>query len=274
MEELVVILLDAGEDATAMVQLVSLIDEHPYRDQPRALLMRALNHAGRTTEALRQYQAYRLLLCNDVGTEPSAALIELDRAIAAESDLDVLRQRGHPAWTRHRSPPQVAERDSHFRLPTALSSFIGRRNETTDVTALLGDHRIVTLTGAGGSGNSRLALRVASTAPDRGSTDAWWIDLGVLAVGGDVAEQIATEVGVVPRRDVVAELERRLRDRPTLLVLDNAEHVIDAAAEVVVALLTRCPTCERSSRAESRSASPVRWCGECRHSAFPTKAPA
>ena len=240
-EELVVILLDAGEDAAAMVELVPLINEQPYRDRPRALLMRALTQAGRTTEALRQFQTYRSVLCDDIGTEPSAALIELDRTIATGSDLGVLRRRGHPAWTRHRSPPQVTERDSHLRLPAPLSSFIGRSRETAEITALLGDHRIVTLTGAGGSGKSRLALRVASTAPDRTSTDAWWIDLGVLAIDGDVAEQIATEIGVGPRLDVVAELERRLHDRPTLIVLDNAEHVIDATAEVLVALLTRCP---------------------------------
>lgn len=240
MEELIVLLLDAGEDAAAMVELVPMIDEHPYRDQPRALLLRALNQAGRTTEALRQYQAYRSVLRDDIGTEPSAALTELDRSIATGADLDVLRQRGHPAWTRHRSPPQVAERDSHLRLPTPLSSFIGRSRETAEIAALLSDHRLVTLTGSGGSGKSRLAVRVASTAPDRKRTDAWWIDLGVLAVGGDVAEQIATEIGVVPRLDVIAELERRLHDRPTLMVLDNAEHVIDATAEVLVALLTRC----------------------------------
>jgi predicted ATPase/DNA-binding SARP family transcriptional activator len=242
MEDLVVILLDAGEEAAAMVELVPLIDEHRYRDRPRALLMRALEQAGRTTEALRQYQTYRSLLCDDVGTEPSATLIELDRAIASGSDLSVLRQRGHPAWTRHRTLPEVTERDSHDRLPTPLSSFIGRSRETAEITALLGDHRIVTLTGAGGSGKSRLALRVASTAPDRGSTDAWWIDLGFLAADGDVAEQIATEIGVVPRLDVVAEIERRLHGRPTLIVLDNAEHVIGATAEVLFALLTRCPT--------------------------------
>jgi predicted ATPase/DNA-binding SARP family transcriptional activator len=241
MEELIVILLDAGEDAAAMVELVPLIDEHPYRDQPRALLLRALNQAGRTTEALRQYQAYRSVLREDIGTEPSPALIELDRSIAAGSDLDMLRQRGHPAWTRHRSPPPVAERDSHLRLPTPLSSFIGRSRETAEITVLLCEHRLVTLTGSGGSGKSRLALRVASTAPDRRATDAWWIDLGGLAADGDVAEQIATEIGVVPRLDVIAELKRRLQDRPTLIVLDNAEHVIDATAEVAVALLTRCP---------------------------------
>ena len=241
MEELVVILLDAGEDAAAMVELVPLIDEHLYRDRPRALLLRALNQAGRMTEALRQYQAYRSVLSNDIGTEPSAALIELDRLIATGADLDVLRQQGHPAWTRHRGPPQEAERASHLRLPTALSSFIGRSRETVEITALLRDHRLVTLTGSGGSGKSRLALRVASTAPDRTSTDAWWIDLGVLAVDGDVAEQIATEIGVVPRLDVIAELERRLQVRPMLIVLDNAEHVIDATADVLVDLLTSCP---------------------------------
>jgi predicted ATPase/DNA-binding SARP family transcriptional activator len=241
MEELVVILLDAGEDAAAMVELVPLIDEHPYRDRPRALLLRALQQAGRTTEALRQYQTYRSVLRNDIGTEPSAALIELDRSIATGSDLEVLRHRCHPAWTRHRGPPQVAERDSHLRLPTPLSSFIGRSCETAELTALLCDHRLVTLTGSGGSGKSRLALRVASTAPDRKRADAWWIDLGVLAADGDVAEHIAAEIGVVPRLDVIAELERRLQDRPTLIVLDNAEHVIDATADVLVALLTKCP---------------------------------
>jgi predicted ATPase/DNA-binding SARP family transcriptional activator len=241
MEELVVILLDAGEDAAAMVELVPLMDEHPYRDRPRALLMRALSQAGRTTEALRQFQTYRSVLRDDIGTEPSAALIELDRTIATGEDLEVLRRQGHPAWTRHRSPSQPAARDSHLRLPTPLSSFIGRGRETAEIAGLLGDHRVVTLTGAGGSGKSRLALRVASVAPDRGSTDAWWIDLGVLAVDGDVAEQIATEIGVVPRLDALVELERRLQDRPTLLVLDNAEHVIDATVEVLAALLARCP---------------------------------
>lgn len=241
MEELVVILLDAGEEAAAMVELVALIDEHPYRDQPRALLLRALAQAGRTTEALRQFQAYRSLLRDDIGTEPSAALVELDRAIASGVHLDDLGRRGHPAWTRHRSSPQVAERESHRRLPTPLSSFIGRSHEVAEITELLADHRLVTLTGSGGSGKSRLALRVVSTAPDRTTTDAWWIDLGALPADGDVAEQIATEIGVVQRPDVAAEVERRLQDRPTLLVLDNAEHVIDAAAEVLFALLTRCP---------------------------------
>jgi predicted ATPase/DNA-binding SARP family transcriptional activator len=241
MEELTVILLDAGEHAAAMVVLVPLIDEHPYRDLPRALLMRALNQSGRTTEALRQYQVYRAVLTTDVGAEPSVSLVALDRAIASGADLQTLGQQGHPAWTRHRRPPPVAERDSHLNLPTPISSFIGRGPEAIEVAALLRTHRIVTLTGAGGSGKSRLALRVAATSPDRGSTDVWWIDLCVLEADGDVAEHIATEIGVVPRLHPIVELVRRLRVRPSLLVLDNAEHVIDATAEVLTALLTTCP---------------------------------
>ncbi len=241
MEELIVILLDAGEEAAAMVELVPLMSEHPYRDRPRALLMRALTQAGRTTEALRQYQAYRSVLRDDIGTEPSSALIELDRAIATGGDLAAFRDRGHPAWTRHQHPPLVADRVSHRDLPAPLSSFIGRGREIEEISSLLDDHRIVTLTGAGGSGKSRLALRVVSTVPDRETTDAWWIDLGVLAADGDVAEQIASGIGVFPRLDTLGELERRLRDRPTLLVLDNAEHVVDATAQVLTTLLTRCP---------------------------------
>jgi DNA-binding SARP family transcriptional activator len=124
MEELVVILLDAGEDAAAMVELVPLIDEHPYRDQPRALLMRALNHAGRTTEALRHYQAYRSVLRDDIGTEPSAALTDLDRAIATvqiwvRSDRRVT-PRGHATAAPRVSPS--ATRTSAFRLHSARSS--------------------------------------------------------------------------------------------------------------------------------------------------------
>ena len=111
------------------------------------------------------------------------------------------------------------------------------------MTALLEDHRIVTLTGAGGSGKSRLALRVASALGRVGDDGpaTWWVDLGVLAAGADVAEHVATEIGVAPRRDPIVELERRLRGTPSCLVLDNAEHVVDATAAVVTDLLSRCP---------------------------------
>ena len=108
------------------------------------------------------------------------------------------------------------------------------------------------MTGAGGSGKSpsRPARRVGPDTsgdehPDRPNAGeeivAWWIDLDALAAESDIAEHVATEIGVVARRDSLAEVERRLQGRRSLLVFDHAEHVADATAMVVVDLLTRCP---------------------------------
>ena len=240
-EELVLLLLDAGEPAAAIATVLPLIDDQPYRDLPRALLMRALDKAGRRTDALRQYQDYRLVLQGEIGTEPSAPLVELDRAIASGADLEMLRRSGHPAWTRRRGLLPGVAASTRPAVPIPLSSFVGRAEEMAELGTLLKNNRIVTLTGSGGCGKSRLAMRIASTAPERDGTNAWWVDLGVLAPTANVAEQIATAIGVVPRQDVIGELERRLRGKRSLLVLDNAEHVLDATAAVLATLLPRCP---------------------------------
>jgi predicted ATPase/DNA-binding SARP family transcriptional activator len=257
-EELVLLLLEGGEPAAAIATVFPLIDQQPYRDLPRALLMRALDQAGRRTDALRQFQSYRLVLQGEIGTEPSAPLVELDRAIASAADLEQLRRSGHPAWTRRRGLLTGVAATKRPAVPNPLSSFVGRAQEMAELGALLKNHRIVTLTGSGGCGKSRLAMRIASTARERDGTDAWWVDLGVLDPTANVAEQIATEIGVVPRHDVIAELERRLRGKRSLLVLDNAEHVLDATAAVLAALLTRCP--ETSALITSRQ--PLGLAGE------------
>jgi predicted ATPase/DNA-binding SARP family transcriptional activator len=239
-EELVLLLLEAGEPAAAIAMVFTLIDEQPYRDLPRALLMRALAEVGRRTDALRQFQEYRLVLQREIGTEPSAPLVELDRAIAEGTDLEMFRQSRHLAWTRQRGVLLGVAATKPAAVPVPLSSFVGRAQEMAELGALLKNHRIVTLTGSGGCGKSRLALRVASTARER-DTHAWWVDLGVLTTTANVAEQIATEIGVVPRHDAIGELARRLRGKRALLVLDNAEQVLEATADVIAALLPRCP---------------------------------
>ena len=239
-EELALLLLEAGEPTAAIATVRPLIEEQPYRDLPRALLIRALDQVGRRTDALREFQTYRSVLRTEIGVEPSAPLVELDRVIASGGELAMLGQSGHPAWSRRRGtlPAAVTKRPS---MPSSLSSFVGRANEMVELAVLLKNHRVVTLIGAGGCGKSRLALRVASTARERDDTDAWWVDLGVLAPTASVAEQIATEIGVVPRQDAIGEIERRLRGKRSLLVLDNAEHVLASTAAVLAALLTRCP---------------------------------
>ena len=120
-EELVLLLVDAGEPAAAIAAVLPLIEEQPYRDLPRSLLMRALDKAGRRTDALRQFQDYRLVLQGEIGTEPSGALVELDRAIAAGTDLELLRRSGHPAWIRRRGLQAGAAATTRPAVPVPLS---------------------------------------------------------------------------------------------------------------------------------------------------------
>ena len=240
MEALAILLLEANDRAGALDVIAPLISDHPYRDLPRALMMRAYHEAGRTTEALRQFQAYRAMLRDAVGTDPSDDLVALDRSIAANLDLRELATQGHPAWNRGHRPTKV-EVYSEARLPTPVSSFVGRDHEARTVAELLASHRLVTLTGPGGSGKTRLALRLASTISRDGLSEVFWIDLGVLGSDNEVAEHVATEIGVVPGHDPITEIQRRLDARQLLLVFDNAEHVLDATAAVVSAVLTHCP---------------------------------
>ncbi len=245
-EDLVVLQLDAGESSTALTAIHSLIDQHLFRDRPRALLLRALADAGRRTDALRSFQSYRDLLLDEIGTEPSAALVELDRAIASgdgQAAAWPLRA-SHPAFTRTRRLVEAREPRTGSALPTPLSSFVGRRDELTTVSALVESSRLVTLTGAGGCGKTRLALAVAAAETARHPGGTWWVELGQLTSPNQVVEQVARAVGLaaVPGVDLTHQVVRHLSGgRRALLVLDNAEHLLVSAAELVADLLSRCP---------------------------------
>lgn len=246
-EDLSVLLLDAGEATIALIAIQSLIDDHPYRDRPRALMLRALAEAGRRTDALRSFQAYRNLLLDEIGTEPSGPLTALDRAIASAdpTSSSIAPFPGHPAWTRtRREEKPVSSPRLGPRLPVPLSSFIGRSEELADVTALIDTERLVTLTGAGGCGKTRLALAVAVATIDRHPGGTWWVGLGPLRTAAHVLEQSARSIGLAPTVDVdpVDHLTLHLeREAPSLLVLDNAEHVLEPVAALVARLLSRCP---------------------------------
>ena len=88
-EDLAHVLIDEAEWTEAITRLEPLIAQHPFRDRPRALLMRALAESGRRVEALRAYQSYRTLLVEEFGTEPSSGIVELERAIAAGPDHEL-----------------------------------------------------------------------------------------------------------------------------------------------------------------------------------------
>jgi hypothetical protein len=124
-------------------------------------------------------------------------------------------------------------------LPVQLTSFVGRRAELAAVAALLGGRRLVTLTGVGGSGKTRLAARLAADQADRWADGVWWVGLEAVTDPAQVAEVAAATIGalVEPVQGPLRSLTVQLRDRRTLVCLDNYEQVVEGAAEVAQALL-------------------------------------
>ncbi|MFD6064922.1 protein kinase domain-containing protein [Rhodococcus wratislaviensis] len=143
---------------------------------------------------------------------------------------------------RHPSA-EPAPRSTTGNLPLELTSFVGRRHEVTEAKNLLAGSRLVTLTGIGGVGKTRLATRVASAVQREYSDGVRLVELGELRDGSSVVEAVAAAVGlrdqtVRPLREVLIEF---LASRKVLLVLDNCEHMVDAVAELAGPLLHNCP---------------------------------
>jgi non-specific serine/threonine protein kinase len=140
-----------------------------------------------------------------------------------------------PGTPEHGRPPN--------NLPLQLSSFIGRGREVVEVETLLSDHRLLTLTGPGGSGKTRLALAVASEVVEDFRDGAWLVELAPLSDPDLVAQAVAQALGVreAPGRPLIGVLLEHLESRRALLVLDNCEHLIDACATLADTLLGFCP---------------------------------
>ncbi len=128
-------------------------------------------------------------------------------------------------------------------LPQQLTSFIGREKPIADATALLAKTRLLTLTGAGGSGKTRLSLQVAADVLDAYSDGAWQIELAPLSDALLVPQAIASVLGVKEQagQTVTQTLTSWLKDKTLLLVLDNCEHLLAACAQLTAALLRACP---------------------------------
>ncbi|MGH2992140.1 MAG: LuxR C-terminal-related transcriptional regulator, partial [Solirubrobacterales bacterium] len=158
----------------------------------------------------------------------------------------------HPDLPSDFPPPRSLDALPN-NLPLALSSFIGRERELDEVGRLLSDHRLITLTGAGGCGKTRLALQAASETLERFPDGAWWVELAPLADERLVGAAIAEALGVRPLPGIT-ELQAAgayLASRKALLVLDNCEHLADACAAAAEAILGAAP--EVSVLATSRA---------------------
>lgn len=128
-------------------------------------------------------------------------------------------------------------------LPHELSSFVGREEALVQIEGLLSSHRLVTLTGPGGSGKTRLALRVARKLAERFSDGTWLVELASLSDPELVEPAVASALGVreAPGRTLSEQLVEHLRSKRILLVVDNCEHLISACAALAGSLLAACP---------------------------------
>ncbi|MEP7304444.1 MAG: winged helix-turn-helix domain-containing protein [Acidobacteriota bacterium] len=144
--------------------------------------------------------------------------------------------------TQATAPTRVPEPRRH-NLPAEHTSFVGRRQELLELPGVLASSRLLSLTGAGGVGKTRLALRLSRDLVHEFSDGVWLVDLAPLSVPDLVAQTMATALGVRegPQRSARDALLDALRDRELLLVLDNCEHLIAACAELVEALLRAAP---------------------------------
>ena len=216
--------LALGADAELVPELELLVRQHPARERLRAQLMLALYRSGRQADALAAYRDARRSLVETLGIEPTLELRQLERSIL-DQDPGLDRVTPEPsADGAAQAEPGPEDR---------ASSFVGRTRELGEIRALLGreDVRLLTLTGAAGSGKTRLALEVVGGSEGR-AAGAVLVELARIADAGLVARTIADELGVKEGsgHSARAALLEYLHDRQTLLLLDNFEHVLEAAS--------------------------------------------
>ncbi|MFI0980986.1 AfsR/SARP family transcriptional regulator [Streptomyces sp. NPDC021093] len=243
LEERVEVDLALGADADLVGELRRLIDAHPLRERLHGLLMRALHRSGRQAEALQTYREARRLLAEELGIEPGAELRRVhEQILAADAALDppaVPRPVTTDLARRDGSHPYAVEPPAPGNLPTELTSFVGRQHELDRVRDLLATNRLVTLTGVGGVGKTRLGLRAALNLRPAFRDGVWLVELAGLSDPGLVAHAVAAALDIHDQkgRAPLASLIRHLRERQVLLVLDDCEHLLGACAVLVDTLL-------------------------------------
>ncbi|HUN31813.1 MAG TPA: BTAD domain-containing putative transcriptional regulator [Trebonia sp.] len=264
---------DGPPDAALTADLRALVAEDTLAERPRALLMRALYLAGRQADALAVYADARARLAADLGVDPSPQLEQvylgvLRRSLPpSASPARAAPRDSHPSpasdapWPSDAPPPPGPAELSFTTLRVPLTSLVGRDDQVEQVAALAGEARLVTLTGPGGVGKTRLAAEVAGRVAARADGGVWLVDLAPLGDPDDVTHAALTATGIrdgllagpgdrepgyaeprsAPGPDPAQRLIISLRERSGLMVLDNCEHLIDAVARLADAVLSACP---------------------------------
>ncbi|MGX1514303.1 putative ATPase/DNA-binding SARP family transcriptional activator [Streptomyces collinus] len=272
--------LDLGQAEHALPELTALCDGHPLDEPLQALRLRALRDTGRTAEALAAYESVRRLLADRLGADPGPELRALHGGLLAPADPVTPVPADAPPGTRTPGtrrpagaphPPGGSASAEAPRTPATaprprgnlrarLTSFVGRDGDVEALRADLATTRLVTLLGPGGAGKTRLSQEAAEGVGDTARDGVWLAELAPVDDPADVPEAVLTAVGaretvlyragaeemraVTASEGQDAAVERLVEHcgrRRMLIVLDNCEHVVDAAARLTEELLARCP---------------------------------
>ncbi|MFF3224408.1 BTAD domain-containing putative transcriptional regulator [Nocardia suismassiliense] len=235
-EELAETRLSLGEYREVASDLATVVTEHPLRERLRGAQLRALYGAGRQAEALDSYEDLRRQLADELGLDPSPELVALQRSILGQ-DLELAAPR-----------PETVLRRRSSNIPAQRTELIGRATDLAELRRVVADTRLVTLTGPGGVGKTRLALAAATALTDRFSHGTWLVELAPLQpTAADGATFLVDAVSQVlgirasDGADPVELLCEVLAEQELLLVLDNCEHVVEHAADLAELLLGAAP---------------------------------
>jgi predicted ATPase/DNA-binding SARP family transcriptional activator len=272
----------AGELAPELEELAA---EHPLRERLRGQLMRALQRAGRQADALQAFEETRRRLAEELGADPSPGLSAIYLAIlrgelpgttaagpgwalasgtAAEPSSWTAAEpssgaaggpspRGAADTVPGAARPQLT-RAGLGALPAQITSFVGREDELDQVARLLAGARLVTLTGPGGAGKTRLSVEAGARIADDVPGGVWFVPLAPVRDAADVPQAILAALGAdgawsadpaeaarLAALEPLDRLSEMLAGRSLVLVLDNCEHVLDAVARLAVRVLADEP---------------------------------
>ena len=192
----------------------------PLKESLYQSKMRYHYYAGEPHQALQTYQQCSEILDRELGLKPSEETLELYESL-----------KNHSVTLPPKNIPN--------NLPFQLTSFIGRKDVITELSEQLTQARLITLTGVGGTGKTRLAIQIGSDLIQSFEDGVWFVGLGDIDTAGYVEKHVASTLGLqeAPGQPLIESLKNYLQNKQLLLILDNCEHLIDASAKLIETLL-------------------------------------
>lgn len=225
------------EEAHRCYQRLRLND--PLNEEAYSGLMRVYARQGRLAEVTTCYHDLEALLQQELAAPPSSTVRALWATLTRTPTY--IEQPATPIANKQTTAPRASQALAH-NFPKPLTSLIGRAHELDQIGRLLANHRLLTLTGAGGSGKTRLAIAIARELADTFEHGAWWIDLSPLTEESLIAQTVLQTLGLPPAATTapLTQLVEHLTGQQCLLVLDNCEHLLAACATLIETLLQAC----------------------------------